>query len=201
MLDQGQLVLAAAGVGDQALGQLLAHLAAVERRRFADRAQQRRAFHPRQQVLGLVDCLGQALEAGAMPEELRAHGQDGVEPGRRLLLQADQQVDKQPRLLGTAPFGEGEQLLELVDQDADVVGFVATEEVGQHLGCTPAAIENVADVEDLIGRGLVGEQAGERPGEVAERVLARQHRAGAPARVGGGVALLQLDQDARTHDR
>ena len=136
-----------------------------------------------------------------MPEELRAHGQDGVEPGRRVLLQADQEVDEQPRLLGTAPFGEGEQLLELVDQDADVVGFVATEEVGQHLGRAPAAIEDVADVEDLIGRGLVGEQAGERPGEVAERILARQHRAGAPARVGGGVALLQLDQDARAHDR
>ena len=71
----------------------------------------------------------------------------------------------------------------------------------QHLGRAPAAIENVTDVEDLIGRGLVGEQAGERLGEVAERVLARQHRAGAPARVGGGVALLQLDQDARAHDR
>ena len=92
MLDQGQLVLAAAGVGDQALGQLPGHLALVERRRLADRAHERRALHLRQEVLGLVDRLGQALEPRADAEELRAHGQDGVEPGRRVCLQADQNV-------------------------------------------------------------------------------------------------------------
>ena len=201
MLDQRQLVLLAPGIDDQALGQLLADLTAVQRRRLANRAQQRRAFHPRQQVLGPVDRLGQALEAGAMPEELRAHGQDGVEPGRRVLLQADQEVDEQPRLLGTAPLAKLNSSSNWSTRMQMWSDSPWRRTSAKRLRRAPAAIEDVADVEDLIGRGLVGEQAGERPGEVAERILARQHRAGAPARVSGGMALLQLDQDARAHDR
>ncbi len=121
MLDQRQLVLAAAGIGDQALGQLAADLTVVQRRRLADRAQERRPFHLRQEILGLVDRLGEALEPRADAQELRAHGHDGVEPLRRVLLQTDQNVHEQLRLVAAVLPGEAEQLLELIDQDAEVV--------------------------------------------------------------------------------
>ena len=42
-------------------------------------------------------------------------------PGGGFFSQADQEVDEQLRLLAAVPPGEAEQLLELVDQDADVV--------------------------------------------------------------------------------
>ena len=89
VLDQRQLVLAAARLGDQPLGEIGRDLAVVERRRLADRAEQIGVLHPRQQVLRLVDGRGEALELGAGAEELRSHRQDDEQPIRLQRLQAE----------------------------------------------------------------------------------------------------------------
>ena len=128
MLDQGKLVLPAAAVGDQTLGQRPADLAVVERCRLRMAGNQGLPLHLRQEVLGPVDRFGEPCEPGTVAEELRSHGQDCVQPRWRVLLEADQYVDEQLRLLAAVLLGECERLLELVDQDADLIVVITAAE-------------------------------------------------------------------------
>ena len=162
-----------------------ADLAVVERRRLADRAQQRRPLHLRQEILGLVDRLGEALEPRADAEELRAHGHDGVEALRRLLLQADQNVDEQLRLVAAVLPGEAEQLLELIDQDADVVVLAAAEQFGERGRCTPAEVQDawISWTLSVVARRLSARRAPWTRFATARRAAAcRQVRQSTPPR-------------------
>jgi hypothetical protein len=194
MLNQRQLVLAAAGIDDQMLGQLAGDLAIVQHRRLADRAQERRPFHLRQEILGLIDRLREPLEAGADAQELRAHGQDGIEALRWVLLQTDQKVDEQLRLVAAGLPGEAEQLLELIDQDADVVVPAAAEQLRERSWRLATMVQPAVNLVDAVRVGTGAVQFGERRDQVTYRRFARPHVAGAPPDTAAGAPLLELDQ-------
>ena len=124
-----------------------------------NRAQQRRPFHARQQILGLVHRLDKARITGAGAQKLRAQGEYrvkalaagfGLAASFRLLEKADQDVDEQPCLIGAGLLGKAEQLLELVDQDADPVGGVSAKQVFELGGRSATGVEHPADLANKI---------------------------------------------------
>ena len=193
MLDQRQLVLLAAPVRDQPLGQLAAYLAAVQRGRLTYGADEVGATHPREQVLGLVNRLGETWKAGTVAEELRAHGEDGIEPVRWAPGQAKQDVGEECRLLPVGPC-EPEQLLELVEEQAEMVAGPVAEHLGQSRCRVTAPVEDAENGEDRLRIGGHAAQGGQRLGEVPERSVARHHGARSPRQARAGVILLQPRQ-------
>ena len=61
--------------------------------------------------------------------------EDGVEPGRRACLEADQNGHKQLRLIGAWLPREAKQLLELIDQDTDIVVVALAEQFRERGRC------------------------------------------------------------------
>ena len=158
-------------------------------------------LHPWQEVLGPVDRLSEALEAGAVPEKLRAHGEDGVQPGRRLACEASQELDE-ARGLGMTTLGVAEQLLELVDQDADVIVLALSQQRGDGFRRVAAAVQQLAEVGgERRVRVTAAVDAGEGFCQIAERILAGQHRPGSPPTAGRRVPLLELDQNPGPNER
>jgi hypothetical protein len=129
-------------------------------------------------------------------QELRAHGQDRIQAGRRVLLEADQDFDEQLCLLAPVLIAEREQLLELVDQDADVVVAAAAEQFRKRGRRIWSAVEKPADLADATSVAFAGVQRGQRLGEIPQRRFARQHRAGAPCHTASSVLLLEQRQHA-----
>ena len=147
------MILAAAGVRDQPIGQLARDVAVVEPRRFADRAQQIVVPHPRQQVLGRVHDLGEIVVARAGAEELRSHRDDGAEPlgrgGGRRWMERGEEAAHQQRFLRTVQRRVREQLLELVEQDADLIVGAGLQQRGDRRRRVAAEVERAADLDDV----------------------------------------------------
>src|SRR5262245_30607016 len=72
MLKHWQRVLPAAGLGKQPIADRRRDLAAVERGGIVNCAQEREIVHARKEILAAIDGLGEALEASAGAEIVRA---------------------------------------------------------------------------------------------------------------------------------
>ena len=124
VLQDRQLVLLPSDVLDQALDQRLLDVAVLDLGRLDDRLTQLVLGHARQQVMRLVQCLGQTLEARAVTEVLGAHRGDDVDPGRLAVGYREQDFD-QACPLGVLVIGPvAEDLLELIDQQQKVFVFL-----------------------------------------------------------------------------
>jgi len=133
VLDQRQLVLAVAGIGDQALGQFQRDFALIEQRRLANRAYEIGVSHRREEILSLVYRLCEPGILGAGTKELGTHGHDEIEAGRWPLSETYQDGYEQPHLVRTMPAREREEFLELIHQNAQMIVGTPPQQVRKRL--------------------------------------------------------------------
>ena len=149
--------------------------------------------------LGAVDRLGEAGEARAFAEELRAHGDDHVEVDdvRRgfaafLGRGAVDEIDEQLRLVAARVLLVAEQLLELVDEDAEALAANGFERRGDRGKRRGAGVELAGDCADALGVAGAPLEPGEFGGEIPERPARRPHGASEPRRVVAAILEREL---------
>src|SRR5688500_3087513 len=111
---------------------------------------------------------------------IRTHGDNCVHPGRRVSLKSAQHLGKGFRLLAPDLACKAEQLLELVNCQADVLAPAKTELLRDHAERHAAPVQELADLANPVKPGLiVGWQLGECHeclGKVPEGSPSRPHR-------------------------
>ena len=120
VLENRESILFLPGSEEQAVADRRVDLTAVEFGRLVDGSQEPEVVQPRQKVLARVDRLGEALEASALAEIVRAHSENDEKVRGRVLLarQRAEQLRQEFGLLAALLLGISKQLLELVDEEA-----------------------------------------------------------------------------------
>jgi hypothetical protein len=149
----------------------------------------------------------------AVAEMVRAHGEDGVEAARRPLpgafparLEGTQDLDKRLGFLVADLAGVAEELLELIEEKADVAVSAEAEAFLDAGKRRPAAVQQASHgprgPERRLGVSLqLLVQTRDRYGEVPQRRAARAHLGGAPRDAVPRVLLLEARQHAGRDQR
>jgi hypothetical protein len=125
VLQDRESILVVPGSKEEAVADGVVDLAVVERGRLVDGTQQGKVIQPWDKVLTRIDCLGEALEAGALAEIVRAHGENDEQVRGGILFagQGAKQFGQEFGLLAALLLRIAEQLLELVDEEAQGRSF------------------------------------------------------------------------------
>src|SRR5271165_5854948 len=205
VLQQRLFVFTSTHRRDQTRRQSLVDEAVIHLRRAADRAHKRVVIHAWNEILGLVDGLGEAVEPRALAEEFRAHRDDdmhlgrigcrlGIHPARR----ATNQLDEQFRLLAARLLLIAEELLELIDQDAQALAREPLERAHDRRERRPAAVEEPLNRPNAVEVVAALFQLHEFRREIPQRAVRRPHRAGEPRRAVAQMLAREFRHDARS---
>ena len=207
VLQQRQLVLAAAHRSDQARSERLVDKAAVHLRGAAHGAHERVVVHARHQILGSIDGLGEPVEMRAFAEEFRAHRDDDMHFGPvrrrravRLPRRPTEQVDKQLGFFAACLLFVTEDLLELVDQHAHALARQALDAADHGSQARLAAVEEAVDRLDAVDIVAALFKLGEFGCEIPQRAARRPHRTSDPRGAMAKILARELGQDARADE-
>jgi hypothetical protein len=170
-------------------------------------ADQSGVIHPRDEILRVVDCLGEPGEAGAFAQEFRAHRDDHMQGDARGAfalvcgLCPRNEIDEQLRLVSSHLLFEAKELLELIDEHADAFALDPFERGGDGGERRRKRIELASDVPNPLGIAGSPLQSRKFSGKVPKRPARRPHGAGKPGRTMALVLEGELGKDACAHQR
>jgi hypothetical protein len=176
--------------------------AAVKPGRFVDRAQESEVVHSRDEILAAVDRLGEAREAGALADKIRAHGEDNEEAERRTVKVGDRVKDlnEEASLFAALFLAITKQLLELIDKEAEAGTFLCLKrpvDIGKSRAAKGEAIvPSGGGLRRRAGRaGQRAERLGKGAADVAQWSTTRAGDSSLPGLDATGVVEAKPGQD------